>query len=92
MTDNTAKQKSTLLESVFVETSMYDDCYKRSSLWHYSLFFVLLCRVGIPPTMLGYMGRSFMAAIQPTLSESEAWDQGRIHLIILIFETFTLTS
>ena len=92
MTDNTAKQKSTLLESVFVETSMYDDCYKRSFLWHYSLFFVLLCRVGIPPTMLGYMGRSFMAAIQPTLSESEAWDQGRIHLIILIFETFTLTS
>merc|ERR1711902_242245 len=32
-------------------------------------------KVGIPPTMLGYMGRSFMAAIQPTLSESEAWDE-----------------
>ena len=24
--------------------------------------------------MLGYMGRSFMAAIQPTLNESDAWN------------------
>ena len=37
-------------------------------------FFIISYRVGIPAFMLGYMGRSFMAAIEPTLTESNAWN------------------
>ena len=36
--------------------------------------FFISYRVGIPAFMLGYMGRSFMAAIEPTLTESNAWN------------------
>ena len=36
--------------------------------------FFISYRVGIPASMLGYMGRSFMAAIEPTLTESNAWN------------------
>lgn len=31
-------------------------------------------RYKIPSSMLGYMGRSFMAAIEPTLTEDNAWN------------------
>ena len=42
--------------------------------FYYLPHFFISYRVGIPASMLGYMGRSFMAAIEPTLTESIAWN------------------
>ena len=50
-------------------------CFITDFITSYTItFFIISYRVGIPASMLGYMGRSFMAAIEPTLTESNAWN------------------